>query len=288
MKSRLVTVPKEDRPAIQPRLFALPQAKNMPRYWMDDNAATTHFMNSLSCIFPGGERFFVRSVLEHLSEIGDERLKMEARQFCGQEAIHGQQHEALNQWGSSQGWDLEGRAKFDEDQVIRVLGRLPKRRRLAATVALEHLTAVIGNAFLSCPEVLEAVHPEVRTLWVWHAIEEIEHKAVAHEVFYAVGGKDSERYQALISCSIGLAMGVTRHTLGLMKRDGKLWDLRSYRRLFRLIKKSGFAGRVWQGYKDFFRHDFHPWQTDDRSLLTRFLPDLNKYLPSRRELKEVV
>ena len=281
MAKQLTTIPPQERPSIQIRHFSLPEAKDIPRYWMDNNPATTHFLHALSCIFPGGERFFVKSVLAYQSDLTDPRLKREARQFCGQEAIHGQQHEAFNSWDSELNLRLAQMTRIAEEKILSRLSKLSKRHQLAMTVALEHITAIMGHALLMSPDLMQRMDPRIRPLWIWHAIEEIEHKAVAHEIFYSVGGQHRERYVALIYGALGLTDAWIRIMSRLMWRDGKLFDLKSYYHWIKLLHKTGFLRHVWLGFKDYFRHDFHPWQTDDRALLERFIPQVGPYVPQR-------
>ena len=64
---------------------------------------------------------------------------------------------------------------------------LPPKRRLAGTVAAEHLTAILADDLLRNKGHLENADPAISKLWYWHAIEETEHKAVAFDVHQAVG-----------------------------------------------------------------------------------------------------
>ena len=276
-------VPHDQRPVIQPRLFSLPKPTDLPRYWMDNDPYTTHLLNALSCIFPGGERFFVKSVLDYQNQLAEQSLKRDARAFCGQEAVHGQQHEAFNEWSADFGLGLAELTRKEEAHMLRRLSKLPKINRLAVTAALEHMTAIMGNALLNSPTVMEKMHPQVRALWVWHAIEEIEHKAVAHEVYYAVGGNHSGRYVAMVFAFIGLISRAFLLTGILLHREKQLFNFRSMLRFANNLIGSGYAGRVWSGLKEYFHANFHPWQIDDRALLAEYLPQVTGYVPVRAQ-----
>ncbi|SHY70081.1 metal-dependent hydrolase [Mycobacteroides abscessus subsp. abscessus] len=66
---------------------------------------------------------------------------------------------------------------------------LPARIPLAVTAAAEHFTAVLAERLLG-DEDFRAIpgDAEVWNLLKWHALEELEHKSVAFDVFRSVGG----------------------------------------------------------------------------------------------------
>src|SRR5437763_4198357 len=67
---------------------------------------------------------------------------------------------------------------------------------LASSAALEHFTATLAELVMRDEETRDAMgHDAVRDLFLWHALEESEHKAVAFDVYRAVGG--SERLRIL-------------------------------------------------------------------------------------------
>ncbi len=66
---------------------------------------------------------------------------------------------------------------------------------LTATTALEHFTATIASQLLVNNHIQELMSDEtMKTMWLWHAIEENEHKAVAYDVFEGVFGKGVKSY----------------------------------------------------------------------------------------------
>ena len=147
----------------------------------------TAFMNALSMSFPLGEQMFIDSVRAAPPEaILDPALRAEVKDFIGQEASHRFMHQQFNAELARQGFDytLESRMTWKVERIR----RLPVRDRLAITCALEHYTAMLADYVLRHPEWLDGADPRLRTLWNWHAAEELEHKAVAFDVYRAAGG----------------------------------------------------------------------------------------------------
>ena len=48
--------------------------RDLPRYWNDNDAFKTHFMNALSCLFLEGERMFIDAVRDSQHLVKDEKL----------------------------------------------------------------------------------------------------------------------------------------------------------------------------------------------------------------------
>ena len=268
MQAAAQRIQRSERPSITIRQPIAQFASCSSRFWFDNNPTATHFMNALSCSFPGGERFFVRSVNAYRDEVQDEQLKRDIRLFSAQEAIHGKAHEAFNRWLDSQGlpatqcenlleWYLELHEPF-----------FHKSYRLAYTAGLEHLTAVLGRAILGTPGFVDHMTDEVRLLWTWHALEEIEHKSVAFDVQNIAKVGYFTRTVALYIALIGLILTTSAAWLLFLIKDRQLFDFRSHQKFFQTFIASGFFAAILRGTLEYFRKDFHPWQIDDRALIT--------------------
>jgi len=150
------------------------------------------------------------------------------------------------------------------------------RRRLAGTVANEHLTAIMAHDMLTNDDVLHGANPAIAELWRWHGVEETEHKAVAFDVFLAVGGTTAERRQALLMNTFFFFKDTLRNLAIMLQHEGKLWSLREWASGFRyLLIKPGILRRVAGSWFQFFKKDFHPWQHDNRALIAAWEREQN-------------
>ena len=237
--------------------------------WHGGSAFVTAWFNAMSLLFPLGEKFFIDSVVYFQEEIEDPKLRDEIRSFRAQEATHRIQHQKYNELLCRlRDYSLE---RFEKDERARMAWayrELPARRRLAGTVANEHLTAIMAHDMLSNNDVLIGADPAIAGLWRWHGVEETEHKAVAFDVFIAVGGTVSERRQALLLNTFFFFKDTMRNLCIMLQKDGKLWSLREWATGFKyLFIKPGILRRVFRAWFGFFRKDFHPWQVDNRQLV---------------------
>src|SRR5690606_40176209 len=88
---------------IQPRRMDFQFDPSMSRYWFADDQFKTTLLTALSCTFPEGERFFVRAVRHYQKQISDPDLRERVKGFIGQEAHHGKEHEAFNDFMEEKG-----------------------------------------------------------------------------------------------------------------------------------------------------------------------------------------
>ncbi len=246
--------------------FALDET--MPRYWHSDSPSITHFFTALSVVFPEGEKFFIDSVRNFEDQIEDPATRQEIREFVKQEAHHTFQHRLYNKIVEAQGFNVTA---YDRAvaRALRLFRRiLSKKAQLATTLALKHFTATLANQLLTNPKITDGMHPMVKPLWLWHAVEETEHKAVGWDVYEQVGGSYLTRVMTWLRIVIGFPIGITFIQQSLLAADGKLFDLADQRRGFRLIwGKGGVLRALLPELRAYSRRDFHPWQASNQDLI---------------------
>jgi uncharacterized protein len=236
--------------------------------WHGRGPYVSHLLNALSQFFPEGEKFFIESVRHYRDRITDPALKEQVQGFIGQEAMHGREHRAYNENLKRAGYPVDWLEKrvLGELRVTRKL--LGPKGRLAATIALEHLTAILADAVLSDPRLLEGSDPRVAALWRWHAVEETEHKAVAFDVYRAVTGGGVLAYLLRVFTFVTSTlrfywMALSFHR-ALLKHDPAPRPPGSFKALLAFIFTTpGVWTKTFPAWCRYFRPGFHPWQHDN-------------------------
>jgi predicted metal-dependent hydrolase len=250
-----------------------------PRWWLNGDPIASAWHTALSSTFPRGEAFFVESV-KAFREGVPPGLGAEIRAFIAQEVNHSREHAAFNRATEEAGYDLREIDDLVRDWIL-MTRRRPAIVNLAATMALEHFTAMMAHEFLSRPEHLGHADPESAAMWRWHAVEEIEHKAVAYDTYrHATRGWSRwKRWRLKAIVMVIVTWNFVRHrvrdTMILLAQDGLTgrrvrWRLYAY-----LLWKPGVLRRVVPAWIRYFLPGFHPWNQDDRALIasadTQFL-----------------
>lgn len=244
-----------------------------PRYWWSDDPFMTHFMNNLSSLFPYGEKFFVDSVRAVRDQVRDRQLQKDISAFIGQEAMHSKEHAAYNDYAAEHGIDLrrlERRIKVLMEWVTRLTS---KKMQVAVTCALEHFTASMAEQLLRREDIsLQMTDPRMYRLWLWHAIEENEHKSVAYDVYQAIGGGYLLRTSAMLVTTVIFLGVIAGFQLHLLRKDGQLFNWKTWKyglkTLFSL--RHGYVPGLLKPYLDYFRPGFHPSQHQTRELERRW------------------
>lgn len=230
------------------------------KYYFDNNQLTTHFFNALSATFPAGEQFFVDSVRAFREKLPRTApFQKDISGFIGQEAMHTIAHNAFNKYATEHGIPLDT-LEIGTEHLLRIAKKvLSPRQQLAATVCLEHYTAIMAGKLLVDAKFNERIYGELREMWLWHATEEVAHAHVAWDLYHSkeVGGTYLERtYMMVITSAVFLA-AIASMTSGLVTHDApRPLDFR--KGLGYLIGRKGFLTELIPDYLQFFRPSFHP------------------------------
>ena len=161
----------------------------------------------------------------------------------------------------------------DVDAALAITKGKPPIASLAATMCLEHYTAMLAHELIADPAHLAGGDPEAVKLWKWHALEEIEHKGVAYDTWLHAT-RDWGRFRRWWVKSVVMLVttwrfftGRTRGMLELLRQDGLTgWRIKA-RLFWYAFGRPGMARKVAGQWLSFFLPGFHPWNHDDRPLI---------------------
>ena len=249
-----------------------------PEFWQAGDPFRTLLLAAMSGGFPEGERFFIDAVRQFQDQVTDPKLKQAIRLFIGQEAHHAKEHRALNGFLAERGYPIGEIEKLLSKGLAIYRKRFSPARQLAQTVALEHFTAIMAEGFMLDQAEIEQMDPRMAKLWVWHAVEESEHKAVAFDVFKATVDSEWIRISQMMYCTLMFMTMSSLNHMRLLKHSGHLYDLRMWARgLDHFWGRHGAFRKMIPAYLDFYRRDFHPNQHDYRAQIEaikqRYLPE---------------
>ncbi len=165
---------------IIPRDIRFGILENRQRHWYGGDPVKTAVIDGLSMFLPEGERFFIRSLKAYANSVGDVELQREINGYAVQEAFHTREHEEYNRALTELGYPTDVLEAPIKASLRRPLSNVV---RLAVTCAIEHITATFSSVTLRDQRIFADAAPAYRRLWMWHALEELEHKAVALDVF---------------------------------------------------------------------------------------------------------
>ena len=238
--------------------------------WHKMGAHMTQFMNTLSLFFPAGERMFIDALRTYRDQIPDPDLKKAATAFIGQEAMHSREHIEYNKLMEQAGLPAEKLDNFVWSLLDFLREHSPKSFPLNGTIALEHFTALMGGFLLDHPEAMEGSQEDYLRMWQWHAMEEVEHKAVCYDVWEKCVGRGPSAYLKRV---FGMTFATTffwalvavfyfqmTSASEACKKEGWRGHLTVLNTLF---GRPGLLRRQVPEWLAYFKYSFHPWQQNN-------------------------
>ena len=209
---------------IIPRDVRFGIAEHADRAWFDGDLLKTAAVDGLAVLLPEGERYFIRSLRHFAPEVKDEEILRGIQGYSRQEAFHSREHEGYNAALRQLGYDVDGMEAVVRQRLGRAKGALT---RVVITCAIEQITYGMSRNFLRSPTLLAQANPAYRRLWSWHALEEVEHSAVAMRLLHSLPSSRSplKRYLARVVVFYTVVISICQlalgNTLKMMRTNGQ-------------------------------------------------------------------
>ena len=246
---------------------------DVPKYWLDNDPFKTRFFDAMSLLFPEGEKFFIACVRDFRDQVSDPELKQQVKDFMYQEGQHGIVHTVFNNRIKAQGVDVDAVLQKQKDVMFGFFRKYFSRNwTLGQTAAAEHMTALMAHGFFSSG-IMNKADPRVRAMYAWHAIEEIEHKAVAYDVLTKVA---KASYFTRILSFIQTTFSFPFHVFMVMRHMFKVDGVKNrpwvwLKGLWWLYGWGGLYPRLMPHYLAYFVPGFHPWKFGDMRIYQTWL-----------------
>ncbi|TJY58268.1 metal-dependent hydrolase [Sinimarinibacterium sp. CAU 1509] len=262
-------MPRNTRHSASPAIVACEDADADPacagRYWCANDPFRTRFYQTMSLMAPEAERFFIASIRAYLDDIDDPGLREQCCRFIREEAQHSRVHHGLNRQihaGLADATELLRPARGLLDWVQRHGSR---QFRLALTVAGEHLSAIMSELFLCGGRAQEINNARIREVYLWHAREEMGHRAVAFDLLkQRAHASYLQRAAALLLVSLVAPLVLVPLFVRLMRGDRAGRQPDTWRRglgwLLGWRQPGPGPAHLLRNYLRYFRPGFHPRQ----------------------------
>lgn len=237
---------------------------NIGRHWFGNDPFKSRFFDSVSLLFPDGERYFIESVRKYRHLIKDEKLDQAVSDFIKQEAQHSIAHTKMNDVLETHGLPVT-QITQEANEIFKWMSEnFTPRFNLTLTAAFEHLTAMMCETFYGEKAVFEPADPYVRALLAWHAIEEMEHRDVAFDVMKKVGNVPelTRKFALIVAVLHMFGIGLIR-TNALLRYDG--YSFKERVKMFKtglpwFIGSKGIFFKQTPMLLSWFKTGFHPSQ----------------------------
>ena len=193
-------------------------------HWHPTKPEWSQLVNGGSVILPYFEPCIIDAIRAALPHITDPVLLREAKAWISQESQHFRQHHRFNQLLIAKGYpqvrELEKQFAHDYGQITKTK---PLKFQVAYAAGLETMALAVGHMVIEDRDYyFRDADPAIASLWLWHLVEEIEHKNVAFDVYQHLYGDYWYRVYGLVYGMLHNFRRLRQAYIVLLKADG-LW-----------------------------------------------------------------
>lgn len=234
-------------------------------FYMNNQFATIFFA-TLSVFLTYGEDLVIETARHHRDLLKDPILRQRVTSLIGQEAIHSKLHNEFNDAIVELGYPVRLYRFLGEQFFDHIFLRFPQPLKLSLMAGIEHFTAVLAEYMMAHEQNFYfSDDAKTRALWMWHMLEESEHKDVAYDVYQTLNGNYALRISGFFLAYftiLGLIPFAATFVPVLRKPQemltSKFW--KDTRRGIKLVfsPKDGVFGSTQGRIFDYLRTNFHP------------------------------
>ena len=242
-------------------------AEDVPEAWFDDDPARTASWNALSVIVCVAERTFVDIGGWLVDHIQDDDIAQQTTLFMQQEAIHSAMHGRMNRWLTTRGLPTAEVDAFAQEAVERVRTLGGPSLFTATGLAGEQVIGELAHAILERPSAMDGLPPKLRSLFLWHWYEEVEHQASLHEGWVEVHGDDANARHLRVLGSVYFLLFITvvwPSATWAFSNPRQRRSVKHWRRVFgQMLGDDGLLHGVASNLRNMARVGYHPSDNHD-------------------------
>lgn len=249
-----------------------------PKFFQNAELATS-WVTALSIFLTYGEDLVIETARYHREFIKDPLLKQRITALIGQEAIHSKLHNEFNdQTLKTHKYPVTFFRFLAEKVFDHVFLQFPQSLKLSMMAGIEHFTAVFAEFAMKHEDIfLEISDEKTRALWMWHIMEESEHKDVAYDVFQELSGNYALRVAgfAIASFTIMFLVSLGGFLIPPLRKPSNLINPVYWKDMVKSIhvlynRHDGIFGSTLGHVIDYLRPDFHPNDHDTSAYIDAF------------------
>ncbi|MEC8567064.1 MAG: metal-dependent hydrolase, partial [Pseudomonadota bacterium] len=187
--------------------------------------------------------------------------------LIGQEAIHSKIHNQFNDEVLKENGYPVDLLRAIADKVFEYgIYKLPNAMQLSLMAGIEHYTAVLAEFMMQHEDYLLGSQDErQRAMWMWHMLEESEHKDIAYDVFLELSGDYWVRITGFLLASLTILGGVSLggYLMPFVRKPSNLINPRYMKDIVESTallfgSKRGVFGSSFMHILEYLRPSFHP------------------------------
>lgn len=209
---------------VRPLRFGIDTLGSEDLVWSRSHPRFSVFLNALGMHVPHFERYLIVALRQARPQLQDPVLLRAVSGIIGQEAHHAHNFLKINEALCLRYPELRG---IDQASVTYFQSRAQRdslKQLVGFTAGYETFTFLAGMIILGNYERWMAdSQPVMKALWVWHQVEEVEHGAVAFDVYQQLYGQHEwYRKWMVIRALTHIGAETVRVYLRMARREGWL------------------------------------------------------------------
>jgi len=173
-----------DNIVVRPLKFDYSSIEAQDPVWSRSSPLFSIYINALGVHIPYFERYLMKGLRNVRKDIQDPKLLKDVAAIIGQEAHHAKNFVDYNQFLIKHYPEVEALDKRAKDYFENALTKDSVKSQVAYIAGYETFTFLGGLIILDgYDKWMKDADPVIRSLWVWHQVEEVEHGAVAFDVY---------------------------------------------------------------------------------------------------------
>ena len=210
-------------------------------HWVPDKPEFSQMWNGLSLTMPFLEPYLIRTMREGLRFVDEPQVLADGAAFIAQEGQHFQVHQRFNDILKNNGYPELADIEQEMKDYYTELSKKSLAKKMAYSAGFESMTLGATRFIIEerSKNFLKA-DTRVASFWLWHMVEETEHKNCAYDAYQSACGGYFTRAFGVLHGTWGVFRPGMKAAILMLKKDG-LWSswrsrLRFYKTVFNFGK----------------------------------------------------